>query len=165
MHRIGWTGPLLERRRHGEHQRPEASAALTIVSAPAAAELSPTATLKSPSLFGAGPGRRARCSSALAAQSPPLCGPGELPFGPGVAPRSQNAPVVRGKPKWRRAVTKWSVFEAGVRTHALLPSPRPQGVRCVCVRVRRVPAGAGAQGVPGLAGKRPRGPDCFYFPV
>lgn len=106
------------------------------MSAPAAAELSPTATLKSPSLFSAGPGRRARCPSALAAQSPPLCGPGELPFGLGVAPRSQNAPRVRGKPKWRRAAAKCSVFEAGVRTHTLLPDPRPQGIRCACVCAR-----------------------------
>lgn len=115
-----------------------AGAPLTIVSAPAAAARSPTATLKSPSLFNAGPGRRAQCPSALlAAQSPPLCGPGELPFGLGVAPRSQKAPRVRGKPKWRRAVAKRSVFEAGVRTHTLLPNRRPQGIRCACAQGSR----------------------------
>lgn len=104
------------------------SAAFTIVSALPAAAPGPTATLKSPSLFGAGPGRRAPCSSA---QAPPRRGPGELPFGLGEAPRSHNAPLVRGKPKWRRAVAKWSVSEAGVRTRVLLPSPGPQGIRCV----------------------------------
>lgn len=99
------------------------SAALTIVLAPAAEGRSLTATLKSPSLFSFGRRRRPRCSSALTAQSPPPRGPGELPFGSGVALRSQNAPAVRGKPKWRRAVSKWAVFKAGVRTLTVSPQP------------------------------------------
>lgn len=91
-----------------------------------------TATLKSPSLFGVGRRRRARCPSALAAQSPPPRGPAGLPFGRGGAARSQNAPAVRGKPKWRRAVAKRAVFKAGVGTLALTPVARPQD-RGLCV--------------------------------
>lgn len=91
-----------------------------------------TATLKSPSLFGVGRRRRARCPSALAAQSPPPRGPAGLPFGRGGAARSQNAPAVRGKPKWRRAVAKRVVFKAGVGTLALTPVARPQD-RGLCV--------------------------------
>lgn len=114
------------------------SAAITIVLAPAAEGLIPTATLKSPSLFSFGQGRRTRCSSALAAQSPPPRSPGELPFGTGVAPRSQNAPAVRGKPKWRRAVAKWSVFEAGLRRLTLLSTlvPRTSVCACACAGAR-----------------------------
>lgn len=125
-------------------QPPIRSTALTIVLARAAEGLSLTATLKSPSLFSPSRGRRTRCSSALAAQSLPPRGFGELPFGTGVAPRSQNAPAVRGKPKWRGAVLKWAVFEASVRKLILPPTLVSKDLG-LCVHMCQVPGGAGAQ--------------------
>lgn len=147
------------RRRHGAHPP---AAQRSLLCAPGRQEHGPR-DVKESLFVPRGPGRRAPCPSALAAlPAPPR--PGRAAVRPGDAPRSHNAPLLRGKPKWRRAAAKCSVSEAGVRTRALLPTLIPAegfGV-CACACAQ----GSRRGGRPGSArtrGEAPTGARLLVF--